>query len=87
MKAELNKPIIEIKPFDIATCTRDELLAQCRKTRLGKDSTDIAVAYFYDKSMSLWDIAAKYDIDYDSAKQRMWRIKSKLEKHYNVDDM
>lgn len=73
---ELSSPA----PFSVKTCTKDEMLARCRATKLSSDNTEIAIAYFVEKSMSLWDIADKFSIDYDSAKQRVWRIKSKLEK-------
>lgn len=71
---DLHKP----KKFDIATCSREDFIHRCREARLTKDCTDIAIAYFYDKSMKLWDIANAYSIDYDSAKRKVNRIKHKL---------
>ncbi len=79
VRAELAEVTVPMsKPFDVSTCTREEMIARCRKVGLSKDSTDIAIAYFVEKSMSLWDIAEKYNIEYDSAKLRVIRIKKKL---------
>lgn len=67
-----------VKQFNINTCTRDEFILRCREVGLHKDNIDIALAYFLDKSMNIWDIATKYSIDYDSAKRRVSRIKQKI---------
>lgn len=66
------------KKFDIATCSREDFIKRCREVKMTKDCTDIALAYFYDKSMKIWDIAREYSIDYDSAKRKVNRIKHKL---------
>lgn len=66
------------KKFDIATCSKEDFIKRCREVKLTKDCTDIALAYFYDKSMKIWDIAREYSIDYDSAKRKVNRIKHKL---------
>ena len=66
------------KKFDIATCSREEFIRRCREVKLTKDCTDIALAYFYDKSMKIWDIARQYAIDYDYTKVKLNRIKHKL---------
>lgn len=66
------------KKFDIATCSREEFIKRCREVKLTKDCTDIALAYFYDKSMKIWDIAREYSIDYDCVKVKLNRIKHKL---------
>lgn len=66
------------KRFDIATCSREDFIKRCREVKMTKDCTDIALAYFYDKSMKIWDIAREYSIDYDSAKRKVNRIKHKL---------
>lgn len=71
---ELRKP----KQFNISTCTREEFIQRCREVNLNSDNTKIAIQYFYDKSVKLWDIANEYSIDYDSAKRRTIRIKHKL---------
>lgn len=82
---ELEKEIKNIKAkfkkdttFNLKTCTKDEFLCQCRKNNLSKDSTDIAVLYFYEKSKTLWDLATEYNIEYDSIKKRTNRIKKYL---------
>lgn len=66
------------KRFDIATCSREDFIRRCREVKMTKDCTDIALAYFYDKSMKIWDIAREYSIDYDSAKNKVYKIKRKL---------
>ena len=66
------------KKFDIATCSREDFINRCREVKLTKDCTDIALAYFYDKSMKIWDIAREYSIDYDYVKVKLNRIKHKL---------
>lgn len=66
------------KRFDIATCSREDFIKRCREVKLTKDCTDIALAYFYDKSMKIWDIARQYAIDYDYTKVKLNRIKHKL---------
>lgn len=66
------------KRFDIATCSKEDFIKRCREVKMTKDCTDIAIAYFYDKSMKIWDIARQYSIDYDSAKRKLNRIKHKL---------
>lgn len=66
------------KKFTITNCTKEEFISRCREVKLTKDCTDIAIAYFYDKSMKLNDIAVQYSIDYDSAKRKVNRIKHKL---------
>lgn len=71
---DLRKP----KQFNIYTCNREEFIQRCREVNLNADNTKIALAYFYDKSAKIWDIANEYSIDYDSAKRRTIRIKHKL---------
>lgn len=67
------------QPFDLNKCTREEFMAQCRQANLSNESVEIAVGYLFDKNMTLQDIADKYNIDYYSAKQRVRRIRRKLE--------
>ena len=67
------------QPFDLNKCTREEFVAQCRQANLSNESVEIALAYIYDKNATLQDIADKYNIDYYSAKQRVRRIRRKLE--------
>lgn len=67
------------QPFDLYNCTREEFMAQCRQANLSNESVEIAVGYLFDKNMTLQDIADKYNIDYYSAKQRVRRIRRKLE--------
>lgn len=67
------------QPFDLNKCTREEFVAQCRQANLSNESAEIAVGYLFDKNMTLQDIADKYNIDYYSAKQRVRRIRRKLE--------
>ena len=67
------------QPFDLNNCTREEFLARCREVNLSNESVEIALAYIFDKSTTLQDIADKYNIDYYSAKQRVRRIRRKLE--------
>lgn len=74
--------LIDLKksqPFDLNKCTREEFVAQCRQANLSSESAEIAVGYLFDKNMTLQDIADKYNIDYYSAKQRVRRIRRKLE--------
>ena len=67
------------QPFDLNKCTREEFMAQCRQANLSNESAEIAIGYLFDKNMTLQDIADKYNIDYYSAKQRVRRIRRKLE--------
>jgi len=68
----------ENKPFDLHTCTRDELIERCKKLNISPQSTQIAISYFVDKDKSIYDIANEYGIEYDSARIRIKRIKKKL---------
>lgn len=68
----------QLKVFSLDTCTKDELLDRCREKQLSPNSTQIAIAYFIDKNKSIYDIANKYGIEYDSARIRIKRIKKKL---------
>ena len=67
------------QPFDLNNCTREEFVSQCRQANLSNESVEIAVGYLFDKDITLQDIADKYNIDYYSAKQRVRRIRRKLE--------
>lgn len=67
------------QPFDLNNCTREEFMAKCRQANLSNESVGIAVEYIFDKNITLQDIADKYNIDYYSAKQRVRRIRRKLE--------
>ena len=67
------------KPFDLDNCTREEFVSQCRQANLSNESMEIAVGYLFDKNITLQDIADKHNIDYYSAKQRVRRIRRKLE--------
>lgn len=66
------------KTFDLKTCTQEELLARCKEVNLSPKSTQIAVAYFVEKSKSIYDIANDLGIEYDSARIRLKRIRQRL---------
>lgn len=68
------------KPFTVRTCTKDEFIARCRERNITKDSCNIGLAYFIEKSKNIWDLAKEYNIDYDSMAKRVWRIKRQVEK-------
>lgn len=75
-KKELER--VKNKPFDLKTCTREELLDRCKQLNISPQSTQIAISYFIDKNKSIYDIANEYGIEYDSARIRIKRIKKKL---------
>ena len=75
-KKELEE--IDHKPFDLKTCTKEELIQRCKELNISSQSTQIAVAYFIDKNKSIYDIARENCIEYESARKRIQRIKRKL---------
>lgn len=40
----------EQKPFNVDTCSKDELILRCKQIRLSSHNTDLAVAFFIDKT-------------------------------------
>lgn len=71
--AEINKP----NPFNVNTCTEAELLERCRKLRLSKENTELAVDFFIHKTKQSV-IADRLCVDEKSVTMRKQRLKQKL---------
>ena len=65
------------KPFDVVTCSRDELLARCEEIKLSKFNTDLAVELFINKTKQSV-LADKLCIDEKSITMKKQRLKKKL---------
>lgn len=73
--------LVEIhKPFNVDTCTTDELLARCREIGLSEENTNLAVEFFVKKTKQR--IIADYlCINEKSVQIRKKRLKEKLNKN------
>lgn len=66
------------KPFDVNTCTEEELRKRCEELRFSYDNTDLAVEFFIKKTKQSV-IADKLCIDEKSVTTRKKRLKAKLQ--------
>ena len=67
----------EQKPFNVDTCSKDELILRCKQLRLSSHNTDLAIAFFIDKTKQSI-IAEQLCIDEKSVAQQKYRLKAKL---------
>ena len=67
----------EQQPFDVDTCSKDELIIRCKEIRLSAHNTDLAIAFFIDKTKQSI-IAEKLCIDEKSVAMQKYRLKIKL---------
>lgn len=65
------------KPFDIDNCSKDELILRCKEIRLSSHNTDLAIAFFIDKTKQSI-LAERLCIDEKSVAQQKFRLKQKL---------
>ena len=65
------------KSFNVNNCTKDELLDRCSKLHLSKENTELAVAFFINKTKQSI-IADKLCIDEKSVTMKKMRLKQKL---------
>ena len=77
IKAHKEKSQPEEQPFNIDTCSKDELILRCKQIRLSAHNTDLAIAFFIDKTKQSI-IAEKLCIDEKSVAQQKYRLKQKL---------
>ena len=68
----------EEKPFDVNTCTEEELRTRCADIHLSQDNTELAVEFFIRKTKQSI-IADKLCIDEKSVTTRKKRLKAKLQ--------
>ena len=66
------------KPFDVNTCTENELRKRCEELRFSYDNTELAVEFFIRKTKQSI-IADKLCIDEKSVTTRKKRLKAKLQ--------
>lgn len=66
------------KPFDVNTCTEEELRKRCEELRFSYDNTELAVEFFIKKTKQSV-IADKLCIDEKSVTTRKKRLKAKLQ--------
>lgn len=71
------KNATEQKPFDINTCTEEELRKRCEELRFSQDNTELAVEFFIRKTKQSI-IADRLCIDEKSVTTRKKRLKDKL---------
>ena len=72
------KSATEEKPFDVNTCTEEELRKRCEELRFSYDNTELAVEFFIKKTKQSV-IADKLCIDEKSVTTRKKRLKVKLQ--------
>lgn len=65
------------KPFNVDTCSREELLIRCKELHFSKDNTDSAIAFFIDKTKQSV-IADELCINEKSVAQHKFRLKKRL---------
>lgn len=68
----------EEKPFDVNTCTEEELKKRCKELRFSQDNTELAVEFFIRKTKQSV-IADRLCIDEKSVTTRKKRLKAKLQ--------
>ena len=68
------------KPFNVETCTTDELLTRCREVGLSDENTNLAVEFFIKKTKQK-QIADILCINEKSVQIRKKRLKQKLNKN------
>lgn len=68
---------IDKKPFDIENCSKEELIIRCKELRLSAHNTELAVAFFIDKTKQSI-LAERLCIDEKSVAQQKFRLKQKL---------
>lgn len=66
------------KPFDVNTCTEEELRKRCEELRFSYDNTELALEFFIKKTKQSV-IADKLCIDEKSVTTRKKRLKAKLQ--------
>ena len=66
------------KPFDVNTCTEEELRKRCEELRFSQDNTELAVEFFIKKTKQSV-IADRLCIDEKSVTTRKKRLKAKLQ--------
>lgn len=66
------------KPFDVNTCTENELRKRCEELRFSYDNTELAVEFFIKKTKQSV-IADRLCIDEKSVTTRKKRLKAKLQ--------
>lgn len=65
------------KPFNVETCSRDELLARCSEIGLSSSQTELAVEFFiYKTKQSI--LADKFCVDEHAITKHKYRLKKKL---------
>lgn len=79
-KLPKEEPKVEPKPFNTDTCTKDELIARCNELKLSKDNTELAIAFFIDKTKHSI-IADQLCIEEKSVIMKKLRLKQKLNSH------
>lgn len=72
------RKVTEEKPFDVNTCTEEELRTRCADIHLSQDNTELAVEFFIRKTKQSV-IADKLCIDEKSVTTRKKRLKAKLQ--------
>lgn len=80
MKAEylaLKESLETNKAFNTETCTKEELIARCNELRLSKDTIELAIKFFIDKTKQS-EISNELCIDEKSVQMRKRRLKQKL---------
>lgn len=70
------------KPFDVNTCTEEELRKRCEELRFSYDNTELAVEFFIKKTKQSV-IADRLCIDEKSVTTRKKRLKAKLQQTCN----
>jgi hypothetical protein len=69
-----------VKPFNVETCTTDELLTRCREVGLSKENTELAIEFFIKKTKQS-EIASLLCIEEHAVSTRKLRLKKKLNKN------
>lgn len=77
LAVKVRKQKTEQKPFNLDTCSKEELILRCKEIRLSSHNTELAVAFFIDKTKQSV-LAERLCIDEKSVAQQKFRLKQKL---------
>lgn len=67
----------KFKPFNVDTCSKEELLIRCKELRFSNANTNLAIAFFIDKTKHSI-IADELCINEKSVAQHKFRLKQRL---------
>lgn len=79
LNAKLKKELEKESEFNVATCTKEQLISRCEELHFSKDKIELAIAFFIDKTKQS-ELARKFCIEEKSIQQNKRRLRQKLNK-------